>query len=146
MTRHFKGGGLTGGQVHQGVTGPSASVTPAPGPPKPQPGPWSPQQTLNFVGTLTNGIKSAPFSFNVLAGHGAPTITGGWAKINTVDRARTLGFTIPAGFDPMTMDVPIQFEGVAKYSDSEPDIEGDIQKLEWMAGRGKLFASQRITG
>ena len=67
MTRHFKGGGLTGGQVHQGIsTGPSASVTPAPGPPKPQPGPWSPQQTLNFVGTLTNGIKSAPFTLHVL--------------------------------------------------------------------------------
>lgn len=43
-------------------------------------GPWTPQQTIDFVGSLTDGTKSTFFSFNVLAGASAPTITGGWGE------------------------------------------------------------------
>jgi hypothetical protein len=125
-------------------------------------GPWTPQQTIDFVGTLTDGTKSTFFSFNVLAGANAPTITGGWAKIATVDRPQSLGYTVTQGYDPITMDVPIQFEAVGRSPlryqvdtagdirlwgrSTAEDVESDIQKLHWMAGRGKLFATKADHG
>lgn len=60
------------------------------------------------------------------------------------------------------MDVPIQFEAVGRNplryqvdtgggirlsgQSTAEDVESDIQKLHWMAGRGKLFASKADHG
>lgn len=110
----------------------------------PKPGayaPWTPGQVYNFVGTTTKG--DAPKSFDVLAGDGAPAITNIGAKVNTIDRARRKGFTVVSGYDPIQMDVPIQFEALTdrpgKWWALTPDLDGDIRKLIWMAGRGKLW-------
>jgi hypothetical protein len=122
--------------------------------------PWTPQQTYLFYGSLTNVAQVASFEFYVLAGDGAPTITAGFVKLNVIDRPQRVGFTVPAGYDPITMDVPIQFESWVRQpadksaiqhvgsisqaltTNQVPDnVEADIQKLEWMAGRGKLYAS-----
>jgi len=108
--------------------------------------PWTPQQVFQFVGTAQSGpgsVSPVPVAFNVLAGDGAPTITAGFVKINVVDRPLRKGFTVPAGWDPITMDVPIQFEGIASQppgqSGVSSDIESDIKLLEWMAGRGTFY-------
>ena len=96
--------------------------------------PWTPQQSYLFV-------SSGGYSFTVLAGAGAPTIKGGFAKIQVIDRPRRVGFTMPVGYDPISMDVPIQFECSVVANQpadaySPADIERDIQILEGMAGRG----------
>ena len=97
-------------------------------------------QYIQFVGSLTNGVKLVQFKFSVLAGPDlAPTITSGFAKWNIVGRPQRVGFTVHDGYDPITLSVPIMFDAVA--SGSGVDIEADIQKLEWMAGRGKLYAA-----
>lgn len=72
--------------------------------------------------------------FQVLAGNGAPSPTGGWAKIATINRPGRVGYTVPTGYDPIGMRVPILFDAVMRTSDRE-DIEDNVLKLEWMAGR-----------
>ena len=112
--------------------------------------PWTTQQVFSFFGSLTNVAEVATFQFFVLAGAGAPTITAGFVKLNIIDRPQRKGFTVPAGYDPITMDVPVQFEAlvaqpVGKFAITS-SVEYDIQQLEWMAGRGKLFATQPDKG
>lgn len=106
--------------------------------------PWTPQQTYVFT-------SSGGYSFQVLAGEGAPTIDGGFAKIQVIDRPRRLGFTMPVGYDPFTLSIPIQFDctvtntnpsnrptlpGIPSNTYGPKDLERDIQILEGMAGRG----------
>jgi hypothetical protein len=112
--------------------------------------PALPAQTLQFTGSLTDIAQTSVFAFSVLAGAGAPTITGGWSVINTVNRSQRLGYTIPQGYNPMTMDIPIQFEALVAQPSGKymvtPNVEADIQVLHWMAGRGKLYASAAANG
>lgn len=110
--------------------------------------PWTAQQQLNFVGALKNPSTGqvATYEFTVLAGATRPTITAGFPKVQIIDRARRLGYTMVTGYDPISLDVPIQFEAmvnnpIGKYTGQA--VEQDIQKLEWMAGRGKDFATSR---
>lgn len=70
----------------------------------------------------------------VVAGDTPPTITGGYAKYDAVDRPDRVGLTRFLGYDPLTMDVPIRFENVID-GEGVP-IERDIKLLERMAGRG----------
>jgi len=88
-------------------------------------------QFIGFFGHTSTGDFR---TFSVLAGEGAPTPVGGWAKIATIDRPGRVGYTVPTGYDPIVMKVPILFEAVMKTRD-RPDIENDVLKLEWMAGR-----------
>lgn len=109
--------------------------------------PWTPQQTYQFVGVLTNGVDRATFSFSALAA-APPRVTGGWAKINVIDRPQRLGMTVPQGYDPATLEVSIQFEGLIRQPHGVRafpggGVEYDIQQLEWMAGRGKLYGARQ---
>lgn len=62
---------------------------------------------------------------SVLAGDGAPTVTGGWGRWNQVTRPGSTSLTTFDGYDPWTMDVPIQFEAVADdYGDQLPAAAG----------------------
>lgn len=117
--------------------------------------PWSPQQTYIFAGALKisefGTVKSRQFT--VLAGQGSPQVTQGiGAKANVIDRARRLGYTVPYGYDPIGLDVPIQFESVvpgwkaSSGTGSPQSIENDIQVLYWMGGRGKLYAEKAEGG
>lgn len=105
--------------------------------------PWAPGSVYLFTGQLSNYGENATHQFYVLAGPSRPNITAGWAKINVIDRAQRKGFTIPSGYDPISMDVTVQFEALTRQPSGQfaitSDVEGDIQKMEWMAGRGKLF-------
>lgn len=74
--------------------------------------------------------------FHVLAGNEPPRITGGYQKLETVDRPGRTGLTHFVGYDPITMEVPIRFEG---FMDRDgPGIEDRIAMLERMAGRGNF--------
>lgn len=106
--------------------------------------PYTPGQVYIFYATLAGAGAE---SFAVLAGETAPIITGGWPKVNVISRPRRLGYTVAAGYDPITMDVPVQFERVVRnppinghvqFSITR-SIERDVERLEWMAGRGKLY-------
>jgi hypothetical protein len=107
-------------------------------PKRPTPGPI-PAQHFKFIGVLTNGTAFGHHEFTVLADEGAATITGGWAKWAVVDRPQRVGMTVLQGYDPVTLDVPILFDGIVQADGA--DLERDIQALEWMAGRGRLFAA-----
>lgn len=100
--------------------------------------PWSSGMTYYFVGTNTSTGDSR--AFTVLAGAGGPNPSAGFAKIQINDRPRRVGFTMPVGWDPLQLDIPIQFEGMnSNWSlAGSGGIEGDIQILEWMSGRGKI--------
>ena len=102
--------------------------------------PWTPQQTLQWLGTLND--PSEPVrqrTFTTLAGPGGPVPTGGWAQISNIARPRRISFTEVTGYDPLAMDVPIRFDMTVPYAGLPDDAEAQIQVLEWMAGRGKLY-------
>lgn len=80
------------------------------------------------------------FSFSVPAGDGPPTITGGYAKLSIVDRPERVGISDFDGYDPIGMDVPIQF--LAQRGEGGGlAVERDIALLEQMAGRGNFEGS-----
>lgn len=108
--------------------------------------PWSDGQVYNFVGTTTKG--DPPRSFDVLAGEGAPAFTNLGASVNTIERSRRKEFTVVSGYKAIQSTWPIQFEALMDRPNPNPklavwgvspDIEADIQTLNWMAGRGKLW-------
>ena len=110
-------------------------------------------QQIVFAGSLAAGKKSEAHSFTVLPSENAPTVTGGFAKINIVDRPQDVGLTIVGGYDPIAMDIAVRFDCVtADWFDSiqgstnQPasDVERDIGILEWMGGRGKQFGVDRV--
>lgn len=88
-------------------------------------------QQIGFFGHTQTGEKRIVV---VLAGKGAPTPTAGWPKVAEVPRFQRLSFTVPEGYDPYALNVPIQFEAV-KLVKGRKDLEQDIVNLEWMAGR-----------
>lgn len=74
--------------------------------------------------------------FSVLAGAQAPRIVGGYAKLDILDRPGRTGLTHFTGYDPITMEVPIQFEQVIGRDGR--GVEERIAILERMAGRGNF--------
>ena len=96
--------------------------------PVPQKPVWFPQDAdFYFFYTISGPSKQ----FYCLRG-GTPIMTGGGAKIQTIDRDRQTGLTVFTGYDPVMMDVPIWFEN---YADGT-SLENDIAALIWMQGRG----------
>lgn len=88
-------------------------------------------QKIGFFGhTLAGEFKT----FTVLAGEGAPMVTEGWPKIAKVPRFQRVAITVPEGYEPIVMTVPVLFDAVA-LTKERPDIEADVRSLEWMAGR-----------
>ena len=101
--------------------------------------PYSRSQAITFAGSLTDGTHWEKHSFTVLAGDGGPVPSGGWAKWAVVDRPQRVGVTVFQGYDPITLTVPVRFDAVAYPAIDGQSIEDDIDRLEWMAGRGKLY-------
>jgi hypothetical protein len=78
-------------------------------------------------------LQSSAF-FHVLAGEEPAKVTAGYQKLETRDRPLRTGITAFAGYDPITMEIPIRFE--AFKSGDGASVEDDIALLERMAGRG----------
>jgi len=85
--------------------------------------------TIRLPGTMKKGQ-----SFSVHAGDKAPHITAGYAKYDTVGVPGRIGINRFDGYDPIQMDIPIQFENYGDGAGAQ--IESNIQMLERMAGRG----------
>ena len=75
-------------------------------------------------------------SFSALSGDEPPRITGGYAKIESVDRPLRAGMSVFTGYDPTTMEVALRFE--AWLTGEGLLMERDIDLLEQMAGRGNI--------
>lgn len=93
----------------------------------------NPYQWIHFVGT--GPTLATTVEVTVLAGISAPKVTGGWAKWAEVPRWGRTALTVIEGYDPRKMEVPILFDSLLT-GQSREDIEENVQKLEWMAGRG----------
>jgi hypothetical protein len=106
----------------------------------------TPGQHYLFNGTLTNGSSYSTIPpFSVLAqGDLAPTIIGGFAKWAIISRPQRVGMTVLDGYDPIIMSVPVMFDAITGGTGKA--VERDIQILEWMGGRGKLYASDGHVG
>ena len=98
----------------------------------------SPPVGLKFIrftghwGTKTQSFQVAP------APDAGPLVTGGWPIINVIPRPQRISLTVPVGYDPVTLDIPVLFDcwtSPTRFSDAQ-DIEESIAKLEWMYGRG----------
>src|SRR5271169_3480345 len=82
-------------------------------------------QFIGFFGHTQSGQRKL---VTVLAGEGAPTVTGGWVKVASVARFQRVSFTVPEGYDPITMVIPVQFEGIALVKEAK-NLEADIANL-----------------
>ena len=109
-------------------------------------------QYITFIGTLANGEKEPEQNIvEVLAGEGAPTVTGGWPEWMTLSRPQRVGMTVLQGYPPIKLSIPIRFEAILQSERTTPlggpyDIEHEIQKLEWMGGRGRPLGTHPKPG
>jgi hypothetical protein len=87
---------------------------------------------LQKVGFFAHTLEGRHRSFTVLANEEGIEPTEGWANLQKVQRFQRVSLTIPEGYDPYAITVPILFDGVARVQRS---VEPDIETLEWMAGR-----------
>ncbi len=74
----------------------------------------------------------------VLADEAAPTPSAGYAKWAHIQRPQRTALTVLEGYEPMTLTVPVLFDSIRDNGIRE-NVELQIQRLEWMAGRGILF-------
>jgi hypothetical protein len=107
--------------------------------------PWSAAQVFQWDGRLINSNEPHQhMTFKVMAGKSAPIPTGGGANITGIDRARRKQFTYATGYNAASMDVPICFDATVSYGLygwTPAELVLNIQKLNWMWGRGKLYAN-----
>jgi hypothetical protein len=80
-------------------------------------------------------------SFDVLADDPAPLVKSGYATYDIIGRPGRVGVSRFLGYNPVAMDIPVQFEeyiakDAAEAQKMGEQIEGKIQLLEAMAGRG----------
>jgi hypothetical protein len=81
------------------------------------------------------GTLSQKDVFSVTCGEERPVIKDGYAMFDTVARPGRVGLSRFLGYNPIQIDIPIQFEGFAQAGGGDL-IEANIAKLERMAGRG----------
>jgi hypothetical protein len=84
---------------------------------------------IRLPGTLKQGD-----TFSVHADDPRPIVKDGYATYDTIDRPGRVGLRRFKGYNPIALDIPVQFEGYA--NDAGAAIEADIEILERMAGRG----------
>jgi hypothetical protein len=89
---------------------------------------------MQEVGFFAHTIQGEAKTFTVLAGEGAAVPTEGWVKLQKVTRFQRASLTVPEGYDPYVLTVPIMFDAIA-LAKNRPNVEEDIETLEWMAGR-----------
>ena len=92
--------------------------------------------SIKLPGTMKQG-----FFFNVHADDKPPRITSGYAKYSIENVPGRRGINKFDGYDPIVMEVPVQFENYSHFRNDSGQgighgIESDIQMLERMAGRG----------
>lgn len=94
------------------------------------------RKRLRVPGTLRQAD-----AFHVLAGDEPPRVMDGYAKMEVIDRPGRVGLNQFTGYNPVSLEVPIQFESLV--SGQGYAVEQAIELLERMAGRGH-FAGAAI--
>ena len=98
---------------------------------------------LRFTAQNFKGSNAAPGGinyFDVACGSTPPTITGGYARWNAIQRPLQRSLTIFGGYDPVQMTVNVifgQWNSQAGWATSDTTgqyVENQIGVLEWMAG------------
>lgn len=86
-------------------------------------------------------LNSSTRTISVLAdlNTGRPTLTGGGAKWNTIDRPQRTGLTTFAGYDPMQISIPVLFDNFVVGTTIQDDV--DMLWLMWGRGPGAANAS-----
>jgi hypothetical protein len=84
-------------------------------------------RTLKIPGVLSSGD-----SFSVLADDPPPNVKAGYATYDVVNRPGRIGVSRFTGYQPIAIDIPIQWDAYA-WGDGR-GIEAEIQTLEKMAG------------
>jgi hypothetical protein len=75
-----------------------------------------------------------------MVGEERPTISGGYAKWQALDRLLQRGLTIFQGYDPVQMTIDVIFATFLAYGEwnitdvAAQALEADIDSLDWMAG------------
>jgi len=109
-----------------------------------------PSQYITFLGTLAGKNKGGEileeYTVTVLAGEGAPTVTGGWPEWMTLPRALRVGMTVLQGYPPIKLSIPIRFEAITEGARQARNIEREIPGFEWMGGRGRPSGAQSKPG
>lgn len=76
--------------------------------------------------------------FECLADTGSFTVTGGYAKTNSIEVPLRKALTVFAGFDPITATLPILLD---RFGENLGEVDLSVEKacefLEWAAGRGR---------
>jgi hypothetical protein len=80
------------------------------------------------------GTMKAGQSLSVHAGDEPPSVKAGYAKYDVVGVSGRVGINRFLGYDPIAIDIPIQFENYSAQAGGS--IEQSIQTLERFAGRG----------
>lgn len=92
---------------------------------------------LSFYGVDLAGGGNVQ-KFQAMVGDNAPTVTGGYAKWNVVDRPLMRSVTIFAGYEPAQMKVEVRFgqwnPGWETGPNASQKTENDIAALDMMAG------------
>jgi hypothetical protein len=100
---------------------------------------WADDRRFYFYGQSFFDAATS-HKFDCLAGDSAPTIVGGYAKWQVVDRPLQRGLTTFQGYDPMSISLSLRFirlddrGGWIKDDPAGMTIEKQIEVLEWMAG------------
>ncbi len=99
-------------------------------------------QEIGFIGLTLSGESRI---VTAMAGEESPQPIEGWTKIAKVPRFQRVAFTVPEGYEPISMTVPIILEGVVRAK-GQRDLEEDRGSLEWMAGRPENPESGEVSG
>ena len=101
----------------------------------PQPKLHTAKQTLRTGASIRlPGLLKPGEVLSVNAGDDPPIVTAGYAKYDIVNVPGRVGLNRFLGYDPIALDIPVQFENYA--AGEGVTIENNIQILERMAGRG----------
>jgi hypothetical protein len=110
-----------------------------------------PSQPSNPAAAVTPG-DPAKITFNVLNSStrtisvladlntGRPTLTGGGAKWNTIERPQRASLTVFAGYDPLQISIPVLFDNFIAGDTIQDDV--DMLWLMWGRGPGAANASK----
>lgn len=90
-------------------------------------------QAAHIILQTLEPVNGKTLTLEVPAGEGSPTVTDGYGGWEVVNRPFRTGLTVWRGFSPIILSVPLLFEGF----DEGKSLEGDIEVLELMAGRGR---------
>lgn len=98
-----------------------------------------------MAGFISFGTRSPRLHVVAKPGEGVPTVTDGYASIETVTRPLRRGLTRWTGSNPMQLSIPILFDGYRDNRSIEPKI-ADLEKMAAVDGGEPMHVTIDCTG